>query len=105
MSSKKYIKLSTGEEILAVYMKPSDGFFNLKNPIQISHVVQKNEEGVRFSKWIPYTDDEIIPVSAKYVVTMTSLSKKMTKLYEDILSEQECEIDFESLEVPSSLVN
>ena len=105
MSSKKYIKLSTGEEILAVYMKPSDGFFHLKNPIQISHVVQKNEEGVRFSKWIPYTDDKNIPVSAKYVVTMTSLSKKMTKLYEDILSEQDCELDFESLEVPSSLVN
>ena len=54
---------------------------------------------------IPYTDDKIIPVSAKYVVTMTSLSKKMTKLYEDILSEQDCELDFESLEVPSSLVN
>ena len=47
MSSKKYIKLSTGEEILAVYMKPSDGFFHLKNPIQISHVIEKNEEGVR----------------------------------------------------------
>ena len=29
----------------------------------------------------------------------------MTKLYEDILSEQDCELDFESLEVPSSLVN
>ena len=105
MSSKKYIKLSTGEEILTVYMKPSDGFFHLKNPIQISHVIEKNEEGVRFTKWIPYTDDKIIPVSAKYVVTMTSLSKKMTKLYEDILSEQDCELDFESLEVPSSLVN
>ncbi len=105
MSSKKYIKLSTGEEILAVYMKPTNGFFNLKNPIQMSHVVEKDEAGIRFSKWIPYTDDKIIPVSAKYVVTMTSLSKKMTKLYEDILSEQDCEVDFESLEVPSSLVN
>jgi hypothetical protein len=105
MASRKYIKLSTGEEILAVYLKPTDGFFNLKHPIQITHVFEKDEEGVRFTKWIPYTDDKIIPVAAKYVVTMTSLSKKMTKLYNEILEEQTTEDDFDSLEVSSNLVN
>ena len=111
MSSRKYIKLSTGEEILAVYLKPTDGFFNLKHPIQITHVFEKDEEGVRFTKWIPYTDDDIIPVAAKYVVTMTSLSKKMTKLYNEILLEQGREEgedgkdEFESLEVSNSLIN
>ena len=104
MSSHKYIKLSTGEEILAVYLKPSDGFFNLKHPVQITHVFEKDEEGVRFTKWIPYTDDEIIPVSTKYVVTMTSLSKKMSKIYDDILGEQENN-DIDSFEVTSMLVN
>ena len=65
MSSHKYIKLSTGEEILAVYLKPTDGFFNLKHPIQITHVFEKDEEGVRLTKWIPYTDDEQIYKTAK----------------------------------------
>ena len=104
MASRKYIKLSTGEEILAVYLKPTDGFFNLKHPVQITHVFEKDEEGVRFTKWKPYTDDEIIPVSTTYVGTMTSLSKKMSKIYDEILDEQENR-DMDSFEVTSMLVN
>ena len=50
----KYVKLASGEEILAMYLKPEDGFFNFKHPIKISQVTDKDgEEGVRFTKWIP----------------------------------------------------
>ena len=95
--------MTTAPTVDAAGSVPTDAVEQASNVAP--NVEEKNEEGVRFTKWIPYTDDKIIPVSAKYVVTMTSLSKKMTKLYEDILSEQDCELDFESLEVPSSLVN
>ena len=84
----KYVKLASGEEILAMYLKPEDGFFNFKHPIKISQVTDKDgEDGVRFTKWIPFTEDEIIPVYAKYVVTITNLSPKMLKIYKDILNE------------------
>ena len=84
----KYVKLASGEELLTMYMEPDGGFFKFKHPIKISHVVdEEGEEGVRFTKWIPFTEDKIIPVSAKYVVTMTNLSPKMHKIYKDLIDE------------------
>ena len=35
-----------------------------------------------------FTEDKIIPVSAKYVVTMANLSPKMHKIYKDIIEEE-----------------
>ena len=88
MPPVKYVKLASGEELLTVYMEPQDGFFNFKHPVKISHIKDdKGEEGVRFTKWIPFTEDEIIPVSAKYIVTITNLSPRMLKIYKDILNE------------------
>ena len=88
MPPVKYLKLASGEELLTVYMEPQDGFFNFKHPVKISHIKDdKGEEGVRFTKWIPFTEDEIIPVSAKYIVTITNLSPRMLKIYKDILNE------------------
>ena len=88
MPPVKYVKLASGEELLTVYMEPQDGFFNFKHPVKISHIKDdKGEEGVRFTKWIPFTEDEVIPVSAKYIVTITNLSPKMLKIYKDILNE------------------
>jgi|TARA_Y100000034_G_scaffold34950_1_gene42885 hypothetical protein len=85
----KYVKLASGEELLTMYMEPDGGFFKFKHPVKISHVVdQEGDEGVRFTKWIPFTEDKIIPVSAKYVVTMANLSPKMHKIYKDIIEEE-----------------
>ena len=56
----KYVKLASGEEILAMYMEPEGGFFNFKHPIKISQVTDKDgEEGVRFTKWIPFKGYEL----------------------------------------------
>jgi len=84
----KYIKLSTGDELLTILEKPEGGLFHFKHPIKISHILdEEGEDGVRFTKWIPFTEDNLVPVSAKYIVTITSLSKKMSDIYNDILEE------------------
>ena len=103
----KYVKLASGEEILAMYMEPEGVFFNFKHPIKISQVTDKDgEEGVRFTKWIPFTEDEVIPVSAKYIVTITNLSPKMLKIYKDILNEVgEIKEEFVPLDKEDMLLN
>ena len=84
----KYVKLSTGDELLTILEKPEGGLFHFKHPIKISHILDgEGEDGVRFTKWIPFTEDNLVPVSAKYIVTITSLSKKMSDIYNDILEE------------------
>jgi|TARA_Y100000034_G_scaffold75969_1_gene91239 hypothetical protein len=84
----KYVKLSTGDELLTILEKPEGGLFHFKHPIKISHILdEEGGDGVRFTKWIPFTEDNLVPVSAKYIVTITSLSKKMSDIYNDILEE------------------
>ena len=99
--SIKYVKLSTGDELLTILEKPEGGLFHFKHPIKISHILDEDgEDGVRFTKWIPFTEDNSVPVSAKYIVTMASLSKKMNEIYDDILKEvKENQEEFVSEEV------
>ena len=106
-SSIKYVKLSTGDELLTILEKPEGGLFHFKHPIKISHILDEDgEDGVRFTKWIPFTEDEVIPVSAKYIVTITNLSPKMLKIYKDILNEVgEIKEEFVPLDKEDMLLN
>ena len=105
-SSIKYVKLSTGDELLTILEKREGGLFHFQHPIKISHILDEDgEDGVRFTKWIPFTEDHSVPVSAKYIVTMASLSKKMSEIYDDILKEvNEHQEDFVSEEMLKNMM-
>ena len=57
----KYVKLSTGDELLTILEKPEGGFFHFKHPIKISHILDEDGKmvcdlpsGFHLQKTTPY---------------------------------------------------
>jgi len=58
------------------------GFLKLINPLKIIFSEDDDSINYNFIPWIPFTDDNTIPLSTKSIITITSLSDELIELYE-----------------------
>ena len=88
MSTYKYIHLTNGDHIFTElhFPKEKTGFFKLKKPLKLTMKEDENHVHFGFMPWIPFSDDEEVPLQAKSVITMANLSDEYKSLYIRITS-------------------
>ena len=72
----KFVQLTNGDRIFAeIDMKESEnGFLKLKKPLKLFSAENDVSIHYSFTPWIPFTDDEKVPLAAKSIVTIASLN-------------------------------
>lgn len=86
------IKLKDGTELIGVAMVTLDEELQqrvvyLQQPVEINIVTTEREDGkavrgMGFSKWMSYSDEDFFIIPEESVLTMASLGKEMTTMYE-----------------------
>ena len=102
MQTVKVIKLDNGDDIVCAFPKEQlpekTGLLRLVKPLLIKYVPQLTPQGfkdyVALIKWAAYTNDEIITIPIKKIMTITNASSEMTKSFEHMSSE------YQKLEYP-----
>jgi hypothetical protein len=100
--SIKVIKLDNGDDIVCAFPKEQldekTGLIRLVKPLLIKYVPQLTPQGfkdyVALIKWAAYTNDEIITIPIKKIMTITNASSEMSKSFEHMSN------DYQKLEVP-----
>ena len=110
MSTYKYIHLTNGDHIFAEiqFSKEKTGFFKLKRPLKLSMNEDENHVHFGFMPWIPFSDDEEVPLQAKSVITMANLNDEYKEMYIKGLEHHtklEDVIEFEDTNIPDVLIN
>ena len=79
----KYIKLSTGDDIVAqVDMKTlKNGELIVINPQKVSIIEQVGLLSMALVKWIPWEDGQRIPINKRHVVTVSNCQPVMHDYY------------------------
>ena len=79
----KYIKLSTGEDIVAqVDMKTlKNGELIVVNPQKVSIIEQVGFLSMALVKWIPWEDGQRIPINKRHVITVSNCQPVMHDYY------------------------
>ena len=86
-------KLLNGEELLGKAVLTEDGgetIVFIQNPV-CTQIVQKETEdgrtirGVGFAKWMQFSDEDFYILREKDILTLTSMSKEVTYMYESFL--------------------
>ena len=98
----KIIKLDNGDDIVCAFPKEqlaeSTGLIRLVKPLLIKYVPQLTPQGfkdfVALIKWAAYTNDEIVTIPIKKILTITNSSSEMTKSFEHMSQ------DYQKLEAP-----
>ena len=98
----KIIKLDNGDDIVCAFPKEqlaeSTGLIRLVKPLLIKYVPQLTPQGfkdfVALIKWAAYTNDEIVTIPIKKILTITNASSEMTKSFEHMSQ------DYQKLEAP-----
>jgi hypothetical protein len=83
--SIKVIKLDNGDDIVCAFPKEQldekTGLIRLVKPLLIKYVPQLTPQGfkdyVALIKWAAYTNDEIITIPIKKIMTITNASSEM----------------------------
>lgn len=87
----KYIQITTGDTLIAKVdmSKAINGFVKLEKPLKM--IVREDNEMINYSfvPWIPFTDDEIIPLNSKSIVTIAALNEDSVEIYKQALAETE----------------
>ena len=102
MQKVKVIKLDNGDDIVCSFPKEQleekTGLIRLVKPLLIKYVPQLTPQGfkdyVALIKWAAYTNDEIITIPIKKILTITNASSEMIKSFEHMSSE------YQKLEAP-----
>ena len=102
MKQVKVIKLDNGDDIVCAFPKEQlpekSGLLRLIKPLLIKYVPQLTPQGfkdyVALIKWAAYTNDEIITIPIKKIMTITNASSEMTKSFEHMSN------DYQKLEAP-----
>lgn len=102
MKQVKVIKLDNGDDIVCAFPKEQlpekSGLLRLIKPLLIKYVPQLTPQGfkdyVALIKWAAYTNDEIITIPIKKIMTITNASSEMTKSFEHMSNE------YQKLETP-----
>src|SRR6056300_706079 len=100
--SIKVIKLDNGDDIVCAFPKEQldekTGLIRLVKPLLIKYVPQLTPQGfkdyVALIKWAAYTNDEIITIPIKKIMTITNASSEMAKSFEHMSN------DYQRLEAP-----
>jgi len=101
MDGLKVIKLDYGETIFAKVEVNDDtkrsGFLQLHCPMVVKMLEkeEKNEMGIGLCKWIPFTQQAMIPLATKSIISIADLEPKMQIFYTDAVKEM---IEEEQLE-------
>src|SRR5210317_206318 len=98
----KVIKLDNGDDIVCAFPKEQldekTGLIRLVKPLLIKYVPQLTPQGfkdyVALIKWAAYTNDEIITIPIKKILTITNASSEMSKSFEHMSN------DYQKLEAP-----
>ena len=79
----KYIKLSTGDDILAqVDMKTlKNGELVVINPQKVSIIEQVGYLSMALVKWMPWEDGQRIPINKRHVITVSNCQPIMHDYY------------------------
>ena len=101
-SNIKVIKLDNGDDIVCAFPKDQldekTGLIRLVKPLLIKYVPQLTPQGfkdyVALIKWAAYTNDEIITIPIKKILTITNASSEMAKSFEHMSN------DYQRLEAP-----
>lgn len=101
-SKVKIIKLDNGDDIVCAFpekqLDEKTGLIRLVKPLLIKYVPQLTPMGfkdfVALIKWAAYTNDEIITIPIKKILTITNASMEMTKSFEHMSKE------YQTLEAP-----
>ena len=101
-SKVKIIKLDNGDDIVCALpenqLDEKTGLIRLVKPLLIKYVPQLTPMGfkdfVALIKWAAYTNDEIITIPIKKIMTITNASMEMTKSFEHMSKE------YQTLEAP-----
>ena len=102
ISKVKIIKLDNGDDIVCAFpekqLDEKTGFIRLVKPLLIKYVPQLTPMGfkdfVALIKWAAYTNDEIITIPIKKILTITNASMEMTRSFEHMSKE------YQTLEAP-----
>src|SRR5210317_2426027 len=100
--SIKVIKLDNGDDIVCAFPKEQldekTGLIRLVKPLLIKYVPQLTPQGfkdyVALIKWAAYTNDEIITIPIKKIMTITNATNEMAKSFEHMAQ------DYQRLEAP-----
>ena len=98
----KVIKLDNGDDIVCAFPKEQldekTGLIRLVKPLLIKYVPQLTPQGfkdyVALIKWAAYTNDEIITIPIKKIMTITNASSEMEKTFNHMSN------DYQKLEAP-----
>ena len=101
-SKVKIIKLDNGDDIVCAFpekqLDEKTGLIRLVKPLLIKYVPQLTPMGfkdfVALIKWAAYTNDEIITIPIKKILTITNASIEMTRSFEHMSKE------YQTLEAP-----
>ena len=98
----KIIKLDNGDDIVCAFpneqLDEKTGLIRLVKPLLIKYVPQLTPQGfkdyVALIKWAAYTNDEIITIPIKKIMTITNASSEMARSFEHMSK------DYKKLEAP-----
>ena len=98
----KVIKLDNGDDIVCCFpekqLAESTGLIRLVKPLLIKYVPQLTPQGfkdyVALIKWAAYTNDEVITIPIKKILTITNATNEMAKSFEHMAK------DYQRLEAP-----
>ena len=101
-SKVKIKKLDNGDDIVCAFpekqLDEKTGLIRLVKPLLIKYVPQLTPMGfkdfVALIKWAAYTNDEIITIPIKKILTITNASMEMTRSFEHMSKE------YQTLEAP-----
>jgi hypothetical protein len=110
MDGLKVIKLDYGEVIFAKVEVNDDakksGFLQLQCPMAVK-MIDKEEEGqlgIGLCKWIPFTQQAMVPLATKSIISIADLEPKMQIFYTNAVKEMVEEEQFEKKEEISELL-
>ena len=93
MDGLKVIKLDYGEVIFAKVEVNDDakksGFLQLQCPMAVK-MIDKEEEGqlgIGLCKWIPFTQQAMVPLATKSIISIADLEPKMQIFYANAVKE------------------
>ena len=92
-------KLLNGEEVLGRALITEDNGESLvfiQDPVCTQIITKETEEGktirgIGFAKWMQFSDEEFYIIREKDIVTLTTMSKEMTLLYEAFICGEDIE--------------
>ena len=93
MDGLKVIKLDYGEVIFAKVEVNDDakksGFLQLQCPMAVK-MIDKEEEGqlgIGLGRWIPFTQQALVPLATKSIISIADLEPKMQIFYTNAVKE------------------